>query len=86
MPWHQYGAMLNRTEAMWAGSATALTRLMCQGPPCELCAHVPGQHACAVDVELQPPPELLSTETCWPKCHFAKGSAPEVPEHCWKLT
>ena len=34
----------------------------------------------------QPPPELLSTETCWPKCHFAKGSAPEVPEHCWKRT
>ena len=83
VPWAQYGEMLNRTEALWRAAPTALTRLTCQGPPCEICAHVPGQHACAIDVELQPPPEGLSRTTCWPKCGFSKGSAPEVPENCW---
>ena len=84
VPWTQFGDLLNRTEAIWAAAPHALTRLRCQGPPCEGCAHVPGQKACAVDVELVPPAAVLQSDTCWPKCKFAKGSAPTVPQDCWR--
>ena len=65
VPWAQYGEMLNRTAALWRGAATAQARLLCQGPPCENCAHTPAQLACVVDVEVQAAAGSFETKTCW---------------------
>ena len=83
VPWSQYGEMLNRTADLWRGATTAQARLLCQGPPCENCAHTPAQLACVVDVEVQAAAGSFETTSCWPKCAFARGSVPDVPRTCW---
>ena len=84
VPWWRFADLLNRTEDLWAGSPQAHARVMCEGPPCADCAHVDGQSACAIDIELTgAPAELANSSTCWPKCRFTKGIPPEVPAHCW---
>ena len=84
MPWSQYGELLNRTAALWRGASSAQARLLCQGPPCENCAHTPAQLACVVDVEVQAAAGSFDATSCWPKCSFAKGSVPDVPQTCWR--
>ena len=65
------------------GSTWRHARLLCQGPPCENCAHTPTQLACVVDVEVQAAAGSFETTSCWPKCAFARGSVPDVPRTCW---
>ena len=86
VPWAEYGDMMNRTEEIWAQAradgGSLVGRIACEGPPCEACAHVAGQHACAADVEVPDVPTPMPS--CWPRCAFAKGSRPSLPEHCWR--
>ena len=83
VPWSRFSDLLNHTEALWQRSPRALTRFMCEGPPCADCAHVSDQSGCVIDVELEAPRALANASTCFPKCRFTKAVPPSVPEHCW---
>jgi len=83
VPWSEFGTLCNHTHQLWAAASTASLRLNCEGPPCESCGHVQGQHACVADVELELGPGYRPPTSCWPKCYFKKGSEPQMPNHCW---
>ena len=86
VPWSRFADLLNRTESLWHESPHAGVRVLCEGPPCADCAHVPEQHACVVDVELMGAPAAVlnaSRSTCWPKCKFTKAVPPLIPGNCW---
>ena len=86
VPWSRFAHLLNTTEELWHNSPTAVSRVLCDGPPCADCSHVLSQHACIVDVELDGMSEDLrnaSRATCWPKCKFTKATPPVVPDQCW---
>jgi hypothetical protein len=84
VPWSRFAELLNRTEHLWHSSPTATARVLCEGPPCADCAHVPGQSACIIDVELTGgAAQEHNRSTCWPKCKFTKTVPPEIPGQCW---
>ena len=83
VPWQEYVTLINASEALWHAAPHAVGRLLCDGPPCAGCAHVPSQRACAVDVEL--PTTSPLPPSCWPRCAFSK-TLPPRGSHCWQLS
>jgi hypothetical protein len=84
VPWARFASLLNSTELLWQQSPRALSRVLCEGPPCSDCAHVQDQHGCIVDIELAGAPlNVHNASTCWPRCKFTKATPPELPAMCW---
>ena len=76
VPWSQYGEMLNRTAGLWRGATTAQARLLCQGPPCENCAHTPTQLACVVTSRCRRPPARSRQRRAGPSARSPRGRCP----------
>ena len=110
VPWDQMAWLTEHTERLWAPRnasapvSAVRVRALCdtEQPPCDpaMCAHAPGQRACALEVSL---PESDASRgmgcfkcDCWAtdetgrkhhsggKCGFSREARPRLPEHCWR--